>query len=240
LRTKLEITRKRGTSNIVGGFFEELGCKLFAGEDCHASWCDFANWKHGIGFEVKSSDNQHPFRIPVLQLEDHDGNVEVGLLKENVYLLCKYNNKQKGTRKERRRSILHRLRSKDEIWDFLARNKIEMHVLDIAVIKAFRKKFYAQRELSLGLDGGEAIEMYHKTLRRLKDREYLRELELAPHSFEIKMFELYTPIKIGLLKCIVHTSVTSILSRSLAKKIDKVLFPLAQSELGLNGKTAAA
>lgn len=240
MRTKLEITRKRGTPNVVGGFFEELGYKLFAGEDCHASWCDFANWKHGIGFEVKSSDNQHPFRIPVAQLEDHDGNVETGLLKENVYILCKYNNKQKGTRKQCRRSILHRLRSKDEIWDFLSRSKIEMHLLDIEVIKAFCKKFYAQREFSLGLDGGEAIEMYHKTLRRLKERDYLRELGLDPLMFEIKMFELYTPIKVGLLKCIVRTSVTSVLSRGLAKKIDKVLFPLAQSELGLNEKIAAA
>ena len=69
------MTRKKYDSrkvNIVGDFFEDLFGAMFPKvERAPADEGDFHLWDIGAGVEVKSSDNNHEFRLPLHQIKDY-------------------------------------------------------------------------------------------------------------------------------------------------------------------------
>ncbi len=228
-KSHLAITQARGTSRIVGGFFEELACKILNGERCQPEQGDFVHWEPpGFIAEVKASDNNHSFRISKTQFLEQKK--EIGWIFENhLYVLCKYNNRQGRKKGRPRKSILHRFRDADSIRTYLAHNTVRMHILDRSIVLALEKRFYPQGVLPLGLDGEESIEINHRMLENFsnpkKTSEWIKHLGLQKIS--IVSFCLSVPHVYGLIQTHTRVTVTTVLPYNVWKHVDSVLFQKA-------------
>lgn len=225
-KSLLKYTRANGTSRVVGDFFEDLARKLLRGESCEPEHGDLVYWgmPSFVG-EVKASDNCHPFRIPKAQFDWQAENLGF-LYPDQVFILCKYNNKQGRRKGQMRRSIIKRLRSKEKIAAYLAQGKVRVHILHRCVIEALVQRFYPQGELPLGLDEAECIEIYHRTLEKFchptKSHLWLKELELK--GMKICSFSIKLPLGSGFIGFETHVTVTTVLPSVFSKKMHEAFF----------------
>jgi hypothetical protein len=227
-KSQLAFTQMKGTSRIVGSFFEELVCGFLGGEECAPEQGDFVHWNEpSFIAEVKSSDNTNAFRVSKPQFTQQLEQVGF-LFDHHLYFLCKYKNKQGRRRGQKRRlSLIKKLRTAEKIRAFLAQNDLRIHILDRSILEAIERRFYSQKELPLGLDGQECIEIRHRTLELFcdpkKSQKWLQELGLR--SVRVISFCKRLPYKDGFLESSIRITVTMVLPKRLSEKMEAVLFP---------------
>lgn len=222
----LKFTRANGTSHVVGDFFEDLVRKVLCAEMCEPSHGDFVSFSEPafVG-EVKASDNVHAFRIPKNQF-DHQARQLGFLYSHQLFVLCKYINRQGRRRGQMRRSIIKRLHTKEKICGYLAQSSPRIHILHRSVVEALEKRFYMQGRFPVGLDQEPCIEIRHKTLERFCHptgyKKWLRELGLK--GFKSHSFCLKLPYSSGFLKFETRLTITTVLPSKFSAKMYRALF----------------
>lgn len=237
-RKALRRTLSNEVPKHVGTYFEELACTLFYGTaDCPSGDADFANWSLDAGFEVKASDNNHHFRLPIAQLENHLESGRGFPFNNYAYCLFKYANRERrsvcldGSRK----SLLSKCKTPEQIRLVLAQNPVTLHILDISIMEAMLRKFGPSpnpRELG----GEEVLEIHHRTLQKLTPRggdktesvAFLDQLGFPPGSFHIGTMPAIIPFRDGLLHMALQVLITRVLPSKFARQVDKVIVPVSR------------
>ncbi len=62
--------------NVVGNFFEDIFEQMVKAERAPADEGDFHVWEESLGIEVKGSDTNHEWRLPLHQLEFYPENIQ--------------------------------------------------------------------------------------------------------------------------------------------------------------------
>lgn len=121
--------------NIVGSFFEDITGEMIRAERAPTEEGDFHIWEDGIGIEVKSSDANHEWRLPLHQLESYQRMSNGFPLDSFFFFLFCYRNPYLRNGGPGRITSLSRFDGQIEIRNFVAENLDTLYVLDIAVIR---------------------------------------------------------------------------------------------------------
>jgi hypothetical protein len=113
-------TRQRNTPKTVGTFFEKIALTLFDGTRGHDSEGDLVIWHVPLGMEIKASDNNHTFRIPIDQLEKYYALAQGFPFEYFLYGLFCYRNRAKRGRK--RKTLLQGCRHEEHAYEILSGN----------------------------------------------------------------------------------------------------------------------
>lgn len=121
--------------NIVGYFFEDIFKEMVGAERAPADEGDFHNWEEGIGVEVKASDTNHEWRLPLHQLETYQ-RISGGFPLDSFFffLFC-YKNPYLKNGGSGRITSLSQFDDVLDVRKFVASNLDTLYVVDIAVIQ---------------------------------------------------------------------------------------------------------
>lgn len=121
--------------NIVGSFFEDITGAMLMAEKAPTDEGDFHIWESGIGIEVKSSDANHEWRLPLHQIESYQVMSKGFPLDSFFFFLFCYKNPYLKGGDSRRITSLSRFNNEMEIRNFVVANIDTLYVVDIAVIQ---------------------------------------------------------------------------------------------------------
>lgn len=120
-----------GLTVKVGAFFQSLVMHLFGGTS--STICDFEHEATNTGVEVKSSDNNHPFRIALPQLLTHLKSLDFPF--DNfVYVLIGYTNGKAYSGEGRLTTQLSEHNQGHLLKPFLSSQAKRMFILDARVV----------------------------------------------------------------------------------------------------------
>lgn len=120
--------------NIVGSFFEDVTGAMLMAEKAPADEGDFHVWENGFGVEVKASDANHEWRLPLHQLESYR-RISGGFPLDGFFffLFC-YQNPYLKVNGSGRITSLSQFDDELDVRKFIASNLDTLYVLDIATI----------------------------------------------------------------------------------------------------------
>lgn len=213
IRRKSNLARlgEANTRHQVAEFFHHVAAQLVLGQittNGEQKYGDVVNFDAGIGIEVKSSDNRHPWRISIKQLQNHVELKEdfTSPLVDFLYFLPDYKNNEwvgkSGKRPRGLKSITYspmgRLKTKVERQMFLKEHVHSAWLLDIAIVEAMARR-----------DGTRMAEFPDKAdhpFLRLRRRDLriflknasreLRSLRLDPRRFELRRRQVRVTVRI--------------------------------------------
>lgn len=121
--------------NIVGSFFEDITGEMIKAERAPAEEGDFHIWESGIGVEVKASDANHEWRLPLHQLESYQRMSKGFPLDSFFFFLFCYKNPYLRNGGSGRITSLSRFDDQMDIRNFITANLDTLYVVDIAVVQ---------------------------------------------------------------------------------------------------------
>ncbi len=221
-------TLSRGVPGHVGSFFEDLARQLIPGaEDCEPDVADFAHWKLDAGFEVKASDNNHQFEIPAWQLRKHiaaSGGFPFG---EYAYCLFKYRNREARAINGKRRSLLSKCKTREEIRFVLAQGPITLHIFDISILEAMLNTFGSVS--STKENGDPVLEVRHGVLPTgATAGSFLHDIGIPTKVMKVETHECMLPFRDGVLTYNLFVSIVQILPKKLGRKVSNIILPLVR------------
>lgn len=121
--------------NVVGSFFEDITEAMLTAERAPVDEGDFHIWPHGVGVEVKASDANHEWRLPLHQLESYR-RISGGFPLDGFFffLFC-YQNPYLKVNGSGRITSLSQFDDVLDVRKFVASNLDTLYVVDIAVIQ---------------------------------------------------------------------------------------------------------
>lgn len=121
--------------NIVGDFFEDILGHMVKGERAPADEGDFHVWEEGLGIEVKGSDTNHEWRLPLHQLEFYERMSNGFPLDSFFFFLFCYKNPYLRNGDSKRITSLSQFDDEMEIRNFIVTNLDTLYVIDIVLIQ---------------------------------------------------------------------------------------------------------
>lgn len=121
--------------NIVGSFFEDVTEEMVRAERAPVEEGDFHIWENGTGIEVKASDANHEWRLPLHQLESYRRMSNGFPMDSFFFFLFCYKNPYIRNGSSRRITSLSRFDDEIEIKNFIVANLDTLYVVDISVIQ---------------------------------------------------------------------------------------------------------
>ena len=120
--------------NIVGNFFEDITGAMLTAERAPVDEGDFHIWPQGIGVEVKGSDANHEWRLPLHQLETYE-RISGGFpLDRFFFFLFCYQNPYLKVNGSGRITSLSQFDDVLDVRRFIASNLNTLYVIDIATV----------------------------------------------------------------------------------------------------------
>lgn len=211
-------TRQHDTPGRVGRFFEGVAHRIFGGEPSNNGEGDIVDWKLGFGMEVKASDNNHSFRLPVDQIKHHGTLLGGFPLQWFLYGLFCYRNRTK--RGYPRRSLLKCCQDEIATGQFLAQNVDALYILELPVIEALWKMYGSVFMRLPCQDGREVVQVQRTQLQTFLEadqRSLFEQMGLAPSQWIILHREFHWRQRIGLFDDQLTLPVTFVISQSLQK-----------------------
>lgn len=120
--------------NFVGRFFEDLTRAVLVCERAPVEEGDFHIWDQGLGIEVKASDINHEFRLPLHQINSFRTMSSGFPFNDFLFFLFCYENPVVKNNDQNRVTSLSRHSEKVPIRNFLAQNLSTLFILDMTVI----------------------------------------------------------------------------------------------------------
>jgi len=121
---------------VVGRYFEGLARSLVGGEIAPHDEGDLYLWQDGIGIEVKGSDTNHSFRLPLKQIDRFRSLAGGFPFDHFLYFLFSYRNKPIRTKNSNGATLLANNRKPEEIRAFLSAHIENLFMLDIGLVEA--------------------------------------------------------------------------------------------------------
>lgn len=181
-RSLWQRTRRRNTPKRVGDFFEGIALQLLKGERGNNGEGDIVNWRGETGIEVKASDNNHAFRLPIEQLEHHR-HVSQGFPLSSFYyaLFCYRNRAGRG----RRRSLLAGCREDSAFLAMLAQGVDTLYLVDVGLLVACVKAFGTKCGCLPCNPDQHVLTLDRRLLQSIRTRSIFSQLSLSGDSWHV-------------------------------------------------------
>src|SRR3989338_3420170 len=188
---------------LIGKFFERriatlLGLSDWQSEDVRGDLR--LNGRPLIVVEVKASDNNHHFRISFPQLKRYL-EVERFPLNGCIYCLIGYRNRQgKATSSGKRKSLLAKCKTLQDIEIFLAKNMDSIYLLDVCLLEAISIQHGFVKGTMPFQPYLETVVLKRNWLQELINypQETLSGLGLNHRSWQIKQQQMNMSLNLGL------------------------------------------
>ncbi|MCC2630324.1 MAG: hypothetical protein K0S38_133 [Candidatus Paceibacter sp.] len=240
--------RSRKWIDPIGRFFEALAGSVLRAKSANAGYEDLAIRRIGLGFEVKSTDNNHHLRVRWKQFMQHVEELSGGFpnpYDHLVYCLFGYRNLQsrataRKSKRGVRRSLIGRCKTELEVFTTLAQKVDFMYIFHEDALVAIREQHGTKRGVMPCEPDSDALELRRKILHMFKPdnaTEVLEAYGLSRTRWSVRELSMrinleFLPIEPHLafmyrIRHPIELRVVEVLPRSVSAKLESVVKPRA-------------